>query len=62
MVKATRGTLIETDPSVKEVILRLGTAEKFVIEDINDSVIFITKESAINIKERVNKIMSIAKD
>jgi Transcription factor TFIIH complex subunit Tfb5 len=62
MVKITKGALIDTEPSIKEVISRLGESEKFVIEDINDNCIFIKREAAINIKDRVSKIMAIVKD
>lgn len=62
MVKATKGCLIETEPSIKEVISMLGEAENFVIEDISDTAIFIKQEAATNIKERVSKVMTINKD
>lgn len=62
MVKATRGCLIETEPSIKEVVLKLGENENFIIEEIDDNTVFITQNAARNIKERVNRIMSINKD
>lgn len=62
MVKAIKGTLIETEASIKEVVLALGEAEHFVIEDIDDNHIFITRNASQNIKERVNKVMTINKD
>ncbi|ELA41981.1 uncharacterized protein VICG_00998 [Vittaforma corneae ATCC 50505] len=62
MVKAVKGSLIETEPSIKEVILKLGENEKFVIEEIDDCRIFITQEAAAGIKERVSKIMSLDKE
>jgi len=61
MVKATKGCLIETEPSIKEVILKLGENEKFVIEEIDDNFIFINQSAANKIKERIESIMTIKK-
>lgn len=58
MVRAIRGILIETEPSIKELILNLGENENFIIEDINDNAVFITQAGAAGIKERVQRIMS----
>ncbi|KAG5860417.1 RNA polymerase II transcription factor B subunit 5 [Encephalitozoon hellem] len=62
MVKATKGYFLRTEPSVKEVILKLGETENFIIEDINDMCVFITPEAASDIKERVELIMNNAKN
>lgn len=62
MVKAVKGSLVETEPSIKEVILKLGENGNFVIEEIDDCRIFITQEAAAGIKERVSKIMSLDKE
>lgn len=62
MVRATKGYFLRTEASVKEVILKLGESENFIIEDINDRCIFITPEAASDIKERVEAIMNIAKN
>ncbi|CCI73982.1 ECU09_1615 [Encephalitozoon cuniculi GB-M1] len=62
MVKATKGYFLRTEPSVKEVILKLGETENFVIEDINDTCVFITPEAASDIKDRVELIMSNARN
>lgn len=62
MVKATKGYFLRTEPSVKEVVLKLGESENFVIEDINDTCVFITPEGASGIKDRVELIMSSARN
>lgn len=62
MVKASKGTFIETEPSIKEVIMKLGENEQFVIDEIDDNRLFITQEAAVNIKERISKIMSLQKE
>ncbi|KHN68982.1 subunit Tfb5 of transcription factor TFIIH complex [Ordospora colligata] len=62
MVNATKGYFLRTEPSVKEVVLKLGESENFVIEDINETSVFITPEAASDIKERVELIMNSAKN
>lgn len=57
MVKAIKGCLIETEPSIKEVILRFGENENFVIEEIDDMHLFVLQDSIKKIKENVAKIM-----
>lgn len=56
MVKAIKGTLIETDPSVKEIILSTSE-ENVVIEDINDRMLFIDTAYKEEIIEKVEKIV-----
>lgn len=58
MVKAIKGKLIETEPSIKEVILLLGENENFIIEDINDTAVFVKDTTAPGLKRRVDNIMS----
>lgn len=58
MVKATKGCFVYTEPSVKAVIIKIGESENFIIEDINDNSVFITNNGAVNLKERVEFIMS----
>ncbi len=60
MVKAIKGTLIETEPSIKEVIMTIGERKNFIIENINDTMIFINSSAVSGLKEQVNKIMSFS--
>ncbi|KAI5148915.1 TFIIH basal transcription factor complex TTD-A subunit [Enteropsectra breve] len=57
MVKVAKGTLVQTEPSIKEVISRIGDHDGSVLADINDETIFITREASLSIRESVNKIM-----
>lgn len=41
MVRATKGTFILTEPSLKEIILLINEKENFVIEELNDNGLFI---------------------
>jgi hypothetical protein len=62
MVKAVKGCLVETEPSIKEIILKLSENEDFLIEEIDDCRIFIKQEAAVKIKERISKIMMLNKE
>jgi hypothetical protein len=62
MVKATKGIFLRTEPSIKEVVLKLGESENFIIEDISDGCVFITPEGAEGLKEKVEHIMSSARE
>lgn len=62
MVKAIRGCLIETEPSIKEVICNIGGNENFLIEEIDDTHVFITEEASLKIKQRISKIMALSKE
>lgn len=58
MVRCIKGTLIQTEASIREVILSLSEPEDFIIEDIDDNNVFITREAASNIKERVYSVIN----
>lgn len=62
MVKASRGTFVETEPSIKEVIVSIGEKENFVIDEIDDNRVFITREASLDIKDRISRIMSVDKN
>ncbi|TBU12681.1 putative subunit Tfb5 of transcription factor TFIIH complex [Hamiltosporidium tvaerminnensis] len=52
MVKAVRGCLIKTEPSVKEVILKISETEHYVIEDINETTLFVNYDCLDTLKSR----------
>ncbi|EJW03761.1 hypothetical protein EDEG_01956 [Edhazardia aedis USNM 41457] len=58
MVKLSRGSLLKTEPNIKELILRI--CEHAVIEDINDSTLFVKTEYIEDIKVQVYKIIANA--
>ncbi|KAK1348290.1 hypothetical protein LUQ84_002296 [Hamiltosporidium tvaerminnensis] len=58
MVKAVRGCLIKTEPSVKEVILKISETEHYVIEDINETTLFVNYDCLDTLKSRVEKVLS----
>lgn len=55
MVKILKGTLINCDPAVKEIILLLDTKEHFVIEDLDANHLFVDSERLAWIKEQINQ-------
>ncbi|KKO74106.1 transcription factor tfiih complex subunit tfb5 [Vairimorpha ceranae] len=58
MVTISKGCLVKTEPSIKEVICTIGENENFVIENINDTLVFITEEGAKDLKSRVEAILN----
>lgn len=56
MVKMIRGTLIKTEPSLKEIIM--SGRNDAVIEDVNDTAIFVKTENVTDIKIYVEKILA----
>ncbi|KAI4292473.1 TFIIH basal transcription factor complex TTD-A subunit [Pancytospora philotis] len=58
MVRCIKGALVQTEPSIHEVIVKLSKADNFIIEDIDDSAIFITQKAAATIKEQVQRVMN----
>lgn len=55
MVKIIKGTLINCDSAVKEIILLLDTKEHFIIEDLDANHLFIDSERLEWIKGQVNQ-------
>ena len=58
MVKALKGSLITTEQSIHEIILKIGENENFLIEDIDDTTLFLDQSCKNTIKGKVNKILN----
>lgn len=58
MVKAIKGCLIRTEPSIKEIIMKIGENENFIIEDINDRMLFVNPRCKESLKDKVDKVIS----
>lgn len=56
MVKVVKGCLIKTEPSIKEIIMRV--AEHAVIMEINENTLFVKGEYIDEIKQQVDKIIA----
>lgn len=57
MVRSVKGILVVTEPSIKEVITRLDRKERFIIEEVDDTTLFIKEEAAAHLKERIAELM-----
>ncbi|KAI5181865.1 TFIIH basal transcription factor complex TTD-A subunit [Nematocida sp. AWRm80] len=57
MVKAIRGTLIECDPSIKQIILRLNREYNFIIQDLDDTLLFVDQKYTQKIEEETSKMI-----
>ncbi|PFX32829.1 General transcription factor IIH subunit 5 [Stylophora pistillata] len=61
MVNVTKGVLVECDPAVKQFLLHLdekvALGKKFVIEDLDETHIFVSAEIVPVLQEKVWEIM-----
>ncbi|KAI9486836.1 MAG: TFIIH subunit TTDA/Tfb5 [Benjaminiella poitrasii] len=57
MVKAVRGVLIECDTTVKQIVLNLNKRGKFIIEDLDDTHLFIEASWVDQLKFELDKIL-----
>jgi len=61
MVNVTKGVLVECDPAVKQFLLHLDEkvilGKKFVIEDLDETHLFVSAEIVPILQEKVWEIM-----
>ncbi|KAJ2355774.1 hypothetical protein IWW50_002153 [Coemansia erecta] len=57
MVKTIKGTFIECDPAAREVLLRLNSEEKFIIEDLDTTHLFINSKFLQRIQTALDELM-----
>ncbi|KAJ2784171.1 hypothetical protein H4R18_001298 [Coemansia javaensis] len=57
MVKAVKGTFIECDPAAREVLLRLNSEEKFIIEDLDSTHLFINSTHLERVQRALDELM-----
>ncbi|KAI8325937.1 nucleotide excision repair TFIIH subunit [Martensiomyces pterosporus] len=58
MVKAVKGTLIECDQAAREVLLKLNSTDKFIIEDLDSTHLFINSTHLERIREALDELMN----
>lgn len=58
MVRATRGTYIKTEPSIREIIKHLHESDNFIIEELNDNALFIQPFKIDDIRKKVDTILN----
>jgi TFIIH basal transcription factor complex TTD-A subunit len=57
MVKAVKGVLLECDSTVKQIVLNLNKRGNFVIEDLDDTHLFIESTWVDQLKYELDKIL-----
>ncbi|OQV15420.1 putative General transcription factor IIH subunit 5 [Hypsibius exemplaris] len=71
MVNVSKGVLVKCDPAMKQFLIHLDDREelgrKFIIQNIDDDHLFISKDAVETLKDRLDALMdkisiSAAKD
>jgi len=58
MVKATRGVLIQCDPSIKAIISKIdSTHNDFIIEDLDDETVVVKESKLQELKEKLREML-----
>ncbi|KAG0181666.1 Pol I core factor CF [Apophysomyces sp. BC1034] len=57
MVKAVKGVLLECDSTVKQIVLNLNKRGNFVIEDLDDTHLFIEASSVQQLQYELDRIL-----
>ncbi|KAF9082619.1 hypothetical protein BGX29_001860 [Mortierella sp. GBA35] len=58
MVKAVKGTLIECDTSVKQIIIGLNEKLQFIIEDLDDTHVYIETTYVEQLRHDIDQILN----
>ncbi|CAI2171879.1 16085_t:CDS:2 [Funneliformis geosporum] len=57
MVKALKGVILKCDSTVKQVINKLNERKQFIIEDLDDTHLFIDAKAVEEVKIEVEKLL-----
>ncbi|KAL0095046.1 TFIIH subunit TTDA/Tfb5 [Phycomyces blakesleeanus] len=57
MVKAVKGVLVECDSTVKQIVLNLNKRSNFVIEDLDETHLFIEASSVPQLRYELDKVL-----
>ncbi|ORZ17056.1 TFIIH subunit TTDA/Tfb5 [Absidia repens] len=57
MVKAVKGALIECDSTVKQIVLNLNKRSNFIIEDLDETHLFIEASWVDQLKQQLDQIL-----
>ncbi|MCJ1469104.1 TFIIH complex subunit tfb5 [Pseudocyphellaria aurata] len=56
MVKAVKGVLVECDPSIKAIILKIDQHKHdYIVEDLDDQTLVIKESQLASLKQRLDK-------
>ncbi|KAL8865688.1 MAG: hypothetical protein Q9174_006754 [Haloplaca sp. 1 TL-2023] len=57
MVKAVKGVLIECDPSIKAIILKIDSeSNEYIVEDLDDYALVIKESQLPRLKEKLEEV------
>ncbi|KAI8147246.1 TFIIH subunit TTDA/Tfb5 [Fennellomyces sp. T-0311] len=57
MVKAVKGVLLECDTTVKQIVLNLNKQGNFVIEDLDETHLFVEASCVKNLQYELDRIL-----
>jgi TFIIH basal transcription factor complex TTD-A subunit len=57
MVRAIRGVLVSCDTTVKQIILHINETRRFIIEDLDDTHVFIDASSVEMVRAELDRIL-----
>ncbi|KAI9012510.1 TFIIH subunit TTDA/Tfb5 [Phycomyces nitens] len=57
MVKAVKGVLVECDSTVKQIVLNLNKRGSFVIEDLDETHLFIEASFVAELRYELDKVL-----
>ncbi|CAB4394060.1 nucleotide excision repair, TFIIH, subunit [Rhizophagus irregularis] len=57
MVKVLKGVIIKCDSTVKQVIYKLNERKQIIIEDLDDTHLFINEKELEEVKIEVEKLL-----
>ncbi|KAF9976411.1 TFIIH complex subunit tfb5 [Actinomortierella ambigua] len=58
MVKAVKGVVIECDTSVKEIILGLNQQGNFILEDLDETHVFVDASCVEQLRVDIDQILN----
>ncbi|KAL8713778.1 MAG: hypothetical protein Q9220_002305 [cf. Caloplaca sp. 1 TL-2023] len=59
MVKAVKGVLVECDPSIKAIILKIDQEHHdYIVEDLDDQTLVIKESQLPRLKERLEELLA----
>ncbi|KAL8644758.1 MAG: hypothetical protein Q9210_007089 [Variospora velana] len=57
MPKAVKGVLVECDPSIKAIILKIDQERHdYIVEDLDEQTLVIKESQLANLKETLDKV------
>ncbi|KAJ1651819.1 hypothetical protein IWQ61_007701 [Dispira simplex] len=57
MVRAIKGVLIECDTTAKQIILALNERYRFIIEDLDDTHLFVNADCVTMLRSEIDKVI-----